>query len=394
MNLLKYFIVASLFIVPLSSIFCMTGTIVWYPQFLSLIFFGVSSAALIYWKMNKYISLLLIYETLSYIFICQQSPRSFICVICGLVAVAIAYSISHLNENKLIFRCLILLAIGEAIYTVVQSFNVDPIFHLINSKNSDVVGFLGSHNQLGIYCSMIGPLLFSFSPFLSIFSFLPILLAKQNVAVFSLIIGIITYLIFMKKIKICLIFVGIILLLLIPWIKLAGKSPGEMHERLDVWKLSISQTLSGHANQEGTKEMFPGYKKFYICNPLFGFGIGRFFEISPLSQYNFGFSPYHRYEHAHNDFIEAFFELGFIGISLVLLCIFSVILAFFNAYHCVYPNVKNLVISFSCLVTASISSLGVYVFHAPVSLFMFFIFLGLFYGEVNNANKSKIKQTS
>ena len=53
-------------------------------------------------------------------------------------------------------------------------------------------------------------------------------------------------------------------------------------------------------------------------------------------------------------------------------------------------SVKSMgvITTFASLIAQSASSFSVYVFHAPVSLFIFCLTLGLFYAEVNNAKEA------
>lgn len=396
--MMKKLIIASIFLVPLSSLIAIPGTIVWYPQLLALLFIGLSAIALMFWKMNKWISLILIYEILSYLLVCNQSPRTFLCLMCGFSGVAVAYIISRILDTKVIYKCLVVMAIIQAVYAVLQHFNIDPFFHELQSNKADVVGFIGSHNQLGIYSVSIGIILASLNPFLLLLAVIPIFFARCNSAIIGLLAGLFIYILFTKNKKLLITVSVMILVGLIPWIHYAGKSSIELMERINLWKLTFDQSYSGKLVQIGTKEIDPHLHRQYIANPNFGFGLAKFFEISPLSQSGIFDPEYikisgitHLYEHAHNDGLEALFELGRIGFILILLAIGSIIIAFVNTYHALWPNVNNLVITFSTLIALSISSLSVYVFHAPVSLFMFFVILGLFYREVEYAKSCKVR---
>ena len=81
--------------------------------------------------------------------------------------------------------------------------------------------------------------------------------------------------------------------------------------------------------------------------------------------------------------MEAFYEFGYIGLFMLILVIGSVGFVFMASNKSV-----GVVTTFASLVAQSVSSFSVYVFHAPVSLFMFCLTLGLFYAEVANGKKS------
>lgn len=385
---MKKLIIASIFLLPLASALPIRGTIVWYSQLLVLMGIGLTLLALQLWKMNKFISLLMCYEVFSYIFITSQSPRAMLCLMIGFSAISFSYAISLIKDTRVIYKCIVALAIFQFIYVLLQSFNIDFIFHGPNGK-ADLVGFMGSHNQLGAYFSSVSVILASINPFLILVSVIPIFLAKQNGAMIGLIAGFLSYAYFTWNIKKVIFILAILLVAIIPWIKFAGKSNNEIMERINLWKSSIHQTISGRAIQKNEK-----YTHISTCNPIFGYGLSNFFIISPLTQLKFlDNTKGHLYEHAHNDLVEGFFEFGLIGLILIILSIFTVIFDFINCLHTLYPNTKLLIVSFCSLLGLSVTSMSIYVFHAPVSLFMFCLILGLFYREVNYA-KITIKQTA
>ncbi len=90
-----------------------------------------------------------------------------------------------------------------------------------------------------------------------------------------------------------------------------------------------------------------------------------------------------RYEHAHNDLVEALFEYGYIGFVFVVWLILLIVKSFVLCRI----KTKNLIIAFSSLIAQGVCSLGVYVIHAPLSFFMLCLTLGIFYGELKDAHK-------
>ncbi len=376
--------ILSVFLIPLASIIPIAGTIIWYPQFLALLFFGLTFLSLKFWRFNKFISLLLIYESFSYLFITQQNPRTMLCLFCAFSGIALANAASKIASTKIIFNCIIGFAIFQTLYVILQSFNIDLIFHRPDGC-ADIVGFLGSHNQLGAYYASVGLILASLNPFLIIFSIIPIFLAKQNGAMIGLASGILLYSWFSFSKTLCISLLILFILLAFVWTKFCGKSYDEIAERIDLWKLSITQVIEGQAIED-----FGNRKQVVRCNPFFGFGLGNFFTISPYTQMSFlPKNTGHVYEHAHNDLVEAFYELGYLGFILVLLCISSVVSLFIASVKS-----SGVISTFSCLVAQSVASFSIYIFHAPVSLFMFFLILGLFYAEVSYANKSALSKAA
>lgn len=372
---------ASIFFVPIASVISIHGTIVWYPQLLMLMALGFILLAIMCWEMNKFVSLFLIYATFSYLIICSQSPRSMLCLITGYSGIIFSYFVSKSNGSN-IYKYLAFMAGLNVILVVLQVFNIDPIFQSTNGSFIErTVGFMGSRNQLGIFSAGASTLLIIISPWF-LFLSVPILLIKCSSAFVGLCVGL-NSLLFLKGYKKIATFLLIILLSgSFLWVKFGYKS-GEISERLSLWKLTISQSINGKLTSDDGKTTVR-------TNPLFGYGIGNFFVYSSHSQGIVCGTTQHRYEHAHNDLVEALFEFGYIGLILILLCISKVIADFIECLHLGHPHTNKLIFSFCSLITLCVCSMGVYVFHAPVSLFLFCLFLGIFYREVNHAKQGKI----
>ena len=389
-----YIIILSIFLVPIASMIAIPGTIVWYPQLLALQFIGGLSFASLFWKLNKFIAIFLAYLVFSYIYVTGATPRSLMCLMIGYAAISLTLITSKLKSDdlKLVYRCLIGISLLSIAYSISQFFGYDPIFKSMFGGKEDVVSFMGSHNQLGIYSSANA----FWSTWCIPMAIIPIFFAKCNSAMIGLISGSCVYLYFKFNKKVLRDVVVLIAILLIPWWHFCHKGSGELNERFNIWKLTLSQLFHGRIDSCDLS----GKKEVIRATPLFGFGLGDFFVFSPFSQYKmWGFKDteiyqggnpngkiQHFYEHAHNDSIEALFEFGYVGFFIIMLIIISVVMVFIRS-----SKTDGIVLTFSSLVAQSVSSFSVYVFHAPVSLFMFCLTLGLFFAEVSNEKQSKIK---
>lgn len=376
-------ILVSIFIVPLASAIPMRGSVVWYPELLALMCMGFIFMAMLFWNTNKFITIFMIYLIFSYLFVCGQSPRSMLCLITGYCGMMVTYFVSRSDVS--VKWALIIICLINILLVVLQIFNIDPFFTPINNNWIDrIVGFVGSRNQNAIFHSSIAVLLMSYSPWLIILS-IPAFIIKCSSAVFGFFVGINTFLLLRGFKKISLILFIIIIASSIYWIKFGSKS-NEIKERMNLWGLTISQSNSGRLADDTNSN------RVIKSNPYTGFGLGNFFVFSPISQQGIMVrnNTSHRYEHAHNDLIESKFEFGHIGFALIILCIISVLLEFIQCLHLVHPNNINLTTTFSALVAISTMSMGVYVFHAPVSFFLFCLILGLFYREVRHAKQGTV----
>ena len=79
------------------------------------------------------------------------------------------------------------------------------------------------------------------------------------------------------------------------------------------------------------------------------------------------------FTHAHNDYIEALFELGYIGFSLLVL----IILNFFWGFIRMVKD-RELVMLFACVLAYLICIVGVFASHIAVSGMWFVLFFGLY----------------
>ncbi len=379
-------IVLSVFLIPIIGILPVTGTICWFPQLMALVAIGLICAALQLWKMNKFISLFLIYLVFSYIFVCGTSVRSMLMLMFSFSAMFLAYFVSKLEDVKPIYYALIAMVVLNSVYVVVQYLNIDPFFKLNSHQAIDrMVGFMGSRNQLGVFQAAIGTITVGIFPLAFFLLIIPLFLIKATTSMVGMMAGLFTYFLFSGNKKIVAILIGITILL-VPFF--FSKKSDELKDRIRLCKLTLKQSFEGKAVAQINKDT----KRIFTANPWVGYGIGRFFEISPLTQtILFGKSDREtRFEHVHNDSVEALFEFGYLGFIIFLCCVFSVIFDFFMCLHLGHPNTKYLILSFSSLVTLAVCSFGTYIVHAPVSLFMLALMLGLFYREVRYAKQSQI----
>lgn len=392
---MNFILVLSILLVPLASIITIPGTIVWWPQFLALQFFGGICFASKFWKINKFLALFVAYLFFSYIFVTMGSPRNMLCLTAGALAIAVVLPIQKINNLKYVYVALIFMSLLNTGYSIFQYFGIDPVFVAITKGQDNVVSFLGSRDQLGIYsCAMA-----FWNPWLIPFALIPILLCKCLSGFIGICAGGLFYAYFKIPKRIFLGLLGICLAVIIFSLSFFGKSHEELMERIDLWKLTVSQSVSGKAvinmpqfTEINSPYYIPPSKRNITWNHFFGCGIGNFFTISNKTQKDIlyytkiGWAPAHIYEHAHNDILEAFYELGFLGLSTLLFVIAGVCLSFLGA-----PKSTGVIATFSSLVAQGIASMSVYVFHAPVSLFIFCLTLGLFYKEVANAQQSEIQ---
>lgn len=379
-----FLIILAIFFVPMASIITIKGTIVWYPQLLMLQLFGGIAFSSIFWRLNKFLAIFLAYLSFSYVYVTSANPRTLLCLGIGYMTISITLCISKIKNLKWIYIALTAMSVISAVYCVLQSFGIDPVFISMGEKFAGIVSFMGSHDQLGAY-SCANAFWF---PFLTPLAIVPIFLSKCNSAFIGLIAGSLLYISFRYGKKFVGIFLIALAIIIIPWLHFCSKSHQEINERINLWKLSIQQIKSGTIHES----YFDGKTVTVSANPWLGFGLGNFFRMSPMSQYKMyglthtrtdGIIEHQFYEHAHNDLVEALYEFGYVGFAIIICIIISLVVAFICS-----NKTSGVILTFSSLLAQGISSCGIYIFHAPVSLFMICLTIGLFYGEINNAKSS------
>lgn len=369
-----YWLVAlSVFLIPMSAIVPIPGTILWYGQFIALLTLGFLFLINIIWHTYKPLACIGLMSLFSYIFIAQTNPRALMCLVAAFSGLMLIVAVRNMKDVRHVYGAILAMAFIQGVYVVFQHFGIDPFFKKLGGPGTDVVGFVGSHNQLGIYYAGIIPFLIS-SPLLLPVAIIPLMLAKCSSAVIGAFAGALFYAEQTRKL-VMPVAILILAFCFLPWLK-NDIAPNVFKERSALLQLTTSQVLSGRLVTDDGQVI--------KANPLLGFGIGNFFMYSHLSQKGIIINEgQHRYEHAHNDLVEVLFDFGIIGMIVVLWTIYM----FFNAFLTCVNRTRLMTISFASLLAQGIASLGVYVIHAPVSFFMFCLTTGLFLHEVNHANK-------
>ena len=163
-NMTKYliFLIFAIFAVPVSGIYSIPGTDVWYVQYIGLLTCFFIGLSLLLWRFNKYISIFSLVCLFSTVFVANQHPRSVLCLIQVYLSFLAMYGISKFNtrQKNIILWSVICLTVVQGIYTIVQYFNLDPFLRSLVNPNEDVtIGFSGSWNQIALFFAVVSPLI-------------------------------------------------------------------------------------------------------------------------------------------------------------------------------------------------------------------------------------------
>lgn len=371
-------IVASL----LAATIPIPGTDVWYSQYVSVLLFGFLLVATFIGEMSLSLGLFFAYITFSTVFIANQDSMAVICLAQLTVCLLTAKAISNFNAGQ---RQKVWVMIGallslQVIWGILQYFNLDPLFKLTtNTALCDTVGFNGSHNQYGLF--LAGAAVTSFIvPFTIPFVLVALILSKTLSTLVGAVVAGVFF--FRKKLSKPLIILSVVICIAAFFLFTRKDVSAKLNERMAIWKLTIGQVVKGKAY------MIPAdfylIRKVVPCNPVFGFGFQKFFTISPYTQKPvLWHNNRHVYEHAHNDYVEAFFDLGYIGIILLSF----VLLEIFFLYRSIALKTVGLEMSMAGLIAFAVSALSIYAVHTAYNGFFLCVLLGLFYGEVRCGQK-------
>jgi len=208
-----------------------------------------------------------------------------------------------------------------------------------------------------------------------------LLLSKSSFAVVSAGIAGLIYTWFVSR-KMAIIFI-LIALIIIPifFTKFEKLGVWDFGTRLGVWRYGIKSTIKGRIILEKDNKMIQ-----LGANPVFGYGFGswlRFFPYVPQQNdppFSFNYAD-EKFTHAHNDFVELFFELGYLGLISMFLLMGDFIKKFIKAH-----KDKEMVLYFSCLIAYLLNSMGNFLSQLAVSGMFLIIFYGFYEGRKRELN--------
>lgn len=376
--------ILTIFVVPLGALI-KTGQPIWCGQYVGLVFMLFLGISLFLWDYNKPLSILTALCLFSTFFISKMDPRSLLLLLQLDLLCLFSYMVSRIKKEhrKYIMYSLIGFAILQCIWVIVQSLNIDPIFNLLkDSTKDDLVGFSGSHGQLGAFFGMTAPLFVSIHPLLFIIPLVICGVIKSSFGILAASISGLLYLYFKNK-RYFKAFLAIILICGMGFMLKTDRRP-DFTSRLGVWKYASKAVIKGKMQLE---DIVNAHNKAYVtgrelktreitCNPLLGYGFGSFLVIFPFVPVDLNMCYNYNDElftHAHNDYVEFFFETGILGALALGLLLFM----FFKGFN------REGILYFSCIVGYLVNALGNFPSHIAVSGMFLAVFYGLYRGVCN-----------
>lgn len=398
-NSLFFLICVSAFL-PLVSIIPMTGDL-WYTQYIAMLCLFYAGIAISLMTTNILLSLLMIWCGVSAIWVAIQHPVAMFTLLQVGIAMLGIKVISELpqKKRKWLLWCVLGMVLLQEILTVAQMLDLDPFFTSVKPEFFyRVVGFCGSRNQLGLYLGVVTPLVLNYAPIL-----LPILLlgmcsASTASAWIGMAAGSLVF-IYLKT-KSDFVKIGVLILVCtgLFFYKFENISRLAYSERIMLYKHTVQSVENEKVimrfvegkkvGQHYEKEAFREVR----CNKWFGYGLGNFRRVSPLTQYTFlinGGQPSHTYGHAHNDLLELYYETGRIGLGLGILLVLHFLYTFIRA-----KKTEILIVSGCCVLAQLVTSMGIFTVHTAIGGWLLVIFYGVYMGELKDGKNRQTGKTA
>jgi hypothetical protein len=268
----------------------------------------------------------------------------FLLMLCGVQSI-------NINIEK-VFKTIVGIACIYSLYIIIQSFGLDQIYHIVGdrntlSRNPELGGFISQPVFAGIFLAMCLPFAVKLKKYWFVALIIVGICATQNrTAMIAGVIGCLAMLI--KKEHVYILVGTYILAIVVSFIlNTCGISP-ILHDtgRFGTWGMILADIA---------KPLFPGVDKFNI---LTGQGIGSFSVLYPF-YHNSGWLQ------AHNEFLEIFYGLSFVGLGLLILAISKAL-----------DGIRSNVI-FAALIVITVASFTNAVWHIAQLQFMTVLLAGL-----------------
>ena len=255
----------------------------------------------------------------------------------------------------------------------IGNLRIDATFKsLLDSSKKEMVGFSGSKDQLGTFFALTSPLLLYFHPLLIFFSIIGVFISKSSFAFVSMILSSMIYLFFISKRLFAVFLIVSSIISILFFLKVDKLKPADFITRFNVWRYAIKSTIKGEIDIERD-----GRSYIITTNPIFGYGFGRFLTIFPFVPQKdrvFNFIN-EKFTHAHNDPVEYYFELGYMGlISMILL------VGYFVYQFVIANKSKEVVLYFTSIISYLLNASGNFISQITVSGMFLVLFYGMFKG--------------
>lgn len=260
------------------------------------------------------------------------------------------------------------LLVANLVLCFFQEFKADPIFRHVNYDivpvGETMVGFMKLKAHLGTMAAIVSPILLVLSPWLLLISLPLIYYSKASAAAlaFTLSLSMVAFLRMNKKV-----FAVILLVLVLAggfYILKFDMPTGQFNQRLMMWHRTLAEGLTQ--------------------GPFFGLSIGSFGRWAPQSA-QLTVEEKLTWIWAHNDLLQAFFEMGITGL-VIILCFIRGRFRDFKKYS----SIKDVQALFGCFVSILVVSFFHFPFHQGKTVGLCLFLMALFHARIAEEEKYEI----
>lgn len=319
---------------------------------------------------NKWIRCFLTWAVINWWFNYFLPPQSTVILFNISLAMLLFYFIkTYIKEIDIdsIIKIICITAIFQVVWLGVQYIGWDFIFHPIDANGirqaphikDRLVGFLGNKNILGCYLAICLPLFrVKFKKLLPLI-IIGLFVARASMALIAGFTGLLFYEIFItyqskdiRKFNTMIKVIGSCIIIAIIFFIFIDRPN---FDRIAIWK----QTITHQVN--------------WKC--IIGQGLGKFQNLKVLDKYGIW------WDNPHNEYLQIYFELGIIGLTLLLGYFITLFKRFLKHI------IPLTILLMSCIIVILVNSLGMFPFQIAPTAFLAITFIALLEGVLCRHHK-------
>lgn len=300
-------------------------------------------------------------------------------------------------------RILVWLLALNLIWMILQSSGIDPLYIAQNASGvpqikatfRDFSGLFGIKMANGIFIGMVMPILASINLWLVPFLLIPLYYCRASIAILAVFVSMSFYLFHTnRRIFNYFVVVGLAGATIYTFLDLKDDSH-TFKSRFPVWHSAVRYTLShplGYGPDSyrnyNAKKNFLFYSDYDYNHAIVrklseDTALFQYYEMDNGAMYSHNHKPFKNntiswWDNPHNEYIQQFFEYGFIGLFLLV----GLIREMFYRFKFAVKS-KELIVITASLLVYFVSGLGHFPLHIARLACLFGIFLGAFFAKTD-----------
>lgn len=290
-----------------------------------------------------------------------QTRRSLLNLCTAFVFVKSISDYFETDNLKIVGLWILGVILFNSAFCVQQYFKCDPLFQASSASlgfKDSIVGLMKAKVHLGTLVAIVSPFIFNLVP-LSVVLAVPLLCVANSsaaIAAFALSIGLLAYF----RARKAVFFTSLILIVVASafYVMRYDMPGGQFQERFKVWNAVYGIALTSH--------------------PFVGNGIGSFAKLNLESEQATS-SELLTWSWAHNEYVQAFYEFGAIGLAIIFFYVKETFKDFWR-----FKKDRNLQAIFASLLSVFIISIFHFPFHIGRLAIPCLFTMGLFEARIKD----------